>query len=796
MAQQFIKIFDDTVLKQSVNQGYEVQRTNTRLGKFTMGELAFTRDTARLFVGNFTNNTQFKDGIQIDSTAITGGSLVGNKYLGFIDSKPLTHWSIANTENTNAYLPLSYTQDTTTEYTENVNGDSVTRVQTEKALLLTGSKFRNDDNGGWSKTATYNEKYDAYNGDYLYDAYNNALIIFDNNIKVTPVDAPLNWKMNNGIQQFINEEGTVYTEQDGDYSKFRTRFHNAEQPTSDDTSIIGNKNYPIYGDGYVVFRLLEPDNITIGYKEKSYNQAYGTEENNNYSHNYLTLKSVPIQFIKPLFDENYIDYTENKQKLTFKGASLDITQISGDNLTLPKTVSFGEVITITFSPAFYSPNDNDKLLVLQPSVANSYTGYVADYPRITVVTNGNSISKKIIPGTESIFDLSVENTEDETVDQNFYNVRDVFIIDECIWNDETKTISQPKSEIQYGGNVIYDAEGIKIANEQVPSIKKITQEDVTADQEADGDKIYDEGDIGKFRAKYTTNGSLFILYDSAGEDANYIPKIENGKLIGFKGNFEHPYVSTGLNYLKDPEPIAWGGAYASSSTNQEGETTITNSNTASWAQFFIHPFIISPHSKYRSSSNITTIGSSLTNDFDWFENGEKWSHELFKYVEGVKQDENGEDITYNTNTNFDNLSKALQDGYLGVRIPDHATSVICEIHILPAYNNGSRLVPTNGSCLVTTNADYRSYTVKNVKKSPPSSTDFNLFTDAHFSNPPIINEPELDSYKYVTRLASSSYAVQQFELPLYRDANAMKFFSFHINTLNCKFIIRAIGYRA
>ena len=68
----------------------------------------------------------------------------------------------------------------------------------------------------------YNEKYDAYNGDYLYDAYNNALIIFDNNIKVTPVDAPLNWKMNNGIQQFINEEGTVYTEQDGDYSKIAT----------------------------------------------------------------------------------------------------------------------------------------------------------------------------------------------------------------------------------------------------------------------------------------------------------------------------------------------------------------------------------------------------------------------------------------------------------------------------------------------------------------------------------------------------------------------------------------------
>jgi hypothetical protein len=54
-----------------------------------MGELAFTRDTARVFAGNFTN-LEFKE----DSEAVTGGSLVGNKYLGIIDSKPLTHFLI------------------------------------------------------------------------------------------------------------------------------------------------------------------------------------------------------------------------------------------------------------------------------------------------------------------------------------------------------------------------------------------------------------------------------------------------------------------------------------------------------------------------------------------------------------------------------------------------------------------------------------------------------------------------------------------------------------------------------
>lgn len=74
---QYIKFFNDTVLKQSILQGYESERTNEVLGKFTMGELAFTRDTGRVFVGTYTDNQK-----EDDLPNFTGGILVGNRYFG------------------------------------------------------------------------------------------------------------------------------------------------------------------------------------------------------------------------------------------------------------------------------------------------------------------------------------------------------------------------------------------------------------------------------------------------------------------------------------------------------------------------------------------------------------------------------------------------------------------------------------------------------------------------------------------------------------------------------------------
>jgi hypothetical protein len=137
-----------------------------------MGELAFTRDTGRLFVGNYTNATK-----PLDSSYVKGGILSGNKYLGMIDSKPLIHFSASGSTG---WKPLSYFENTT---------DPI--VGTEYALFGENSKYRKDDVNGWNKEATYIDKYGVYSGDYVYDIYENALIIFDKNITTNASEQPL-----------------------------------------------------------------------------------------------------------------------------------------------------------------------------------------------------------------------------------------------------------------------------------------------------------------------------------------------------------------------------------------------------------------------------------------------------------------------------------------------------------------------------------------------------------------------------------------------------------------------------
>ena len=153
MSANHIKIFNDTVLKQTILQGYESQRTNENLGEICMGELAFTRDTGRVFVGNFTTQDNKKN-----SSYVIGGSIVGNKYLGLLDSRPLG--------TTTSASPLSYEMDS----------------ENEKGLLLKDSRYRSEGGDGWDKTSTYIDKYGVYSGDYAFDLFNNALIIFDKKI--------------------------------------------------------------------------------------------------------------------------------------------------------------------------------------------------------------------------------------------------------------------------------------------------------------------------------------------------------------------------------------------------------------------------------------------------------------------------------------------------------------------------------------------------------------------------------------------------------------------------------------
>ena len=287
MSKNHIKIFDDTVLKQSINQGTEAQRMATNLGRFTSGELAYTRDTGRLFIGTKSS----KSLNEIEMPEILGGILAGNKYLGFIDSKPLAWWKGGEYSS----LPLNY--DSETIYGSNEDGPSKETYTKESSMLREDSKYRNKlgkdgkrYEGKWERDAVYNKTYDAYNGDYLYDIYQNALILFDTNIS----------ENRNSVQGTVERPGS-----DARYEQYFDNNGNElpidEQYKRTKISNINteyHRDHPVYGDGYVIFRNIEVDGKSIKFKDKMFNSD-GTSSPDakidgyqNQSHNIIEVGSI------------------------------------------------------------------------------------------------------------------------------------------------------------------------------------------------------------------------------------------------------------------------------------------------------------------------------------------------------------------------------------------------------------------------------------------------------------------------------------------------------------------------
>lgn len=338
----YIKIFNDTVLKQSILQGYQAQRTNHNLGSFTMGELAFTRDTGRVFVGNFTNQDN-----EADSQQVQGGILVGNKYLGMVDSKPLGHFSPNN-------FPLKYgvKNISTQQLSDDGEEDQTIKVQ-EQGILLKGSIHRKDKNGGWNKNVNYIEKYDAYSGDYMFDIFNNAFILFDKNITTDETLQPTySETMSPQNQQFfLDENGNKV---DGKTVTRRTKIY--------DNSGERNKNYPIYGDGYVIMRILEPDGVTLGYKDRGFTElgipkVDKDEKNNvwqNWSHNLLELKHVPSSILMGSMTED--NFYDDGNFIRLNRWQKNIDGFLGTELSIPRSITF----------ANYTPDQKTSDITIKP----------------------------------------------------------------------------------------------------------------------------------------------------------------------------------------------------------------------------------------------------------------------------------------------------------------------------------------------------------------------------------------------------------------------------------------------
>lgn len=330
MASQYIKIFNDTVLKQSILQGYESQRQNPNLGKFTSGELAFTRDTGRVFVGNYTDNPTNDDLKTVD-----GGLLIGNKYLGIIDSRPFDY--VGDT----SLGGLSYEQPN----------------KEEEALFVNNPRVKKDGKtNDWKNDPSFNPTYGTYNGDYLYDVWRNALIIFDNNIKPNSNTIKV-------TNPFLDNE-QVYDELGNEISKTGT----IRTPIEDWTNNDSMKEYPIYGNGYVLLRIIEPDGETIKFKSRGKISTTTTEDICNWTHNILEVQFTPNNLINAL-DENFFEIIQNdgKSYVTLKNEKFSSSYITD----LPSIINFSsssnEKITYDFvtslAPSF-NDDDNNKNFIL------------------------------------------------------------------------------------------------------------------------------------------------------------------------------------------------------------------------------------------------------------------------------------------------------------------------------------------------------------------------------------------------------------------------------------------------
>ena len=277
MAQKHIQIYDDSVLKLSIKQGLESDRTqpentditlsdykiaSTLPGAFTMGELAYTRDTNRVFVGNFTSekeflygsDTAFENSSQIIQQTV-GGTLVGNKYLGYVDSKP------PYDEQNSAPLSL------------------------EDEILPESSKFRSyehklpsgevlapiTEDHKWNRQSYYNKKYDAYDGDYMYDVYRNALILFDHNIK-------------------RDTSETIESNPDTKNQRRPSPIIPVKTDKGGTTEAVYNHTLDMYGDGYVCLYNIIPDGDTLTFKTKEFSNINGSAVVGYYTQNIISVQ--------------------------------------------------------------------------------------------------------------------------------------------------------------------------------------------------------------------------------------------------------------------------------------------------------------------------------------------------------------------------------------------------------------------------------------------------------------------------------------------------------------------------
>ena len=574
MSKNHIKIFDDTVLKQSINQGTESQRSAPNLGRFTMGELAFTRDTGRVFVG--TSSSQNPSSQQLPE--VQGGILTGNKYLGYIDSKPLSWWKRGEYSS----IPLNY--DSETYYKDEITGnESKDDFTMESSMLGKDSKYRNRPNytGKWQREAIYNEKYDAYNGDYLYDIYQNAIILFDTNISE---------KSNNisGVsdmrEQFYDNDGTVLSI---DEQYRRTKVQNLV----DDY----NKSRPIYGDGYVIFKNIEVDGKTIKFKDKVFNNngEFPEDGHINYSHNVIEVGEIgSSSMIGALSKEHFINNSVIELRDTIKG----IHGISNTD----NTFTLPQIITFTSDPNNTGgtlPSTLDLRYFNSKSTINDDDYSIKISPKTRTLTDG---TKQELSGQYSVSIAKHQSPE-------FY-IR----LDSGLSNIGGGASDYIKISKETAGSL----------GESCPKISLSSNDNLTFEENDLNDPFYTlyESESGNFyNGNMTINSSGYIqMIDDYDDDYKQETTDERAKFESDK--------NIKVNMLKNPIPIMWTGKH--SQINESDEEIISNDKFDANLEYIIKPYFYCINKEVGLNGTSTTTSSTNTDGEKTFTSGDSHNNTI------------------------------------------------------------------------------------------------------------------------------------------------------------------------
>jgi hypothetical protein len=270
-----------------------------------------------------------------------GGSLVGNKYLGYVDSKPEVELGFEANG-----IPKELSSSSISGLLEEDGGFRCYNYNIDKICPETEDKK-------WSKQDYYNEKYDAYDGDYMYDIYRNALVIFDHNIKPSKtlnvggdtIDS--NISLPSEKTKESSKRATPLIPYPGDYS------NNIEGPVYKHTK-------DMYGDGYVLLYNVIPDGTTLTFVEKQFALDGTVNDKNyrgNYSQNIIKLNEIPLDYILKHFDGSYFTQKEDKISLTglAGGGGIEVDFSSGSLKNIYNAPIAKSAIVITDKNGYISP---------------------------------------------------------------------------------------------------------------------------------------------------------------------------------------------------------------------------------------------------------------------------------------------------------------------------------------------------------------------------------------------------------------------------------------------------------